>query len=206
MSNIPTLYVIAGCNGSGKSSFSNAVIPANLKSFDYDKHFLEIYNSLFDSELRDRIAHNMAQKRLQEAVDKSISLKQDFCYETNFNSTPLYWPNTFRDSDFRLKLIYFCLSSTIEAKRRVQIRVENGGHFVPEEEIELRFKQGYSNLNRYFRLFDTVHILDSNKYGKQPDHLLSLQKGEIVVNSTFPVYLKVLLPSIHALLLNIRSS
>lgn len=199
MSNTPTLYVIAGCNGSGKSTFSNAVTPSHLKSFDYDKHFLDIYNSLFDWERRDRMAHNTARKRLEEAIDRALSLNQDFCYETNFNSTPTYWPNKFKNAGFRLELIYFCLSSTTEAKRRVQIRIENGGHFVPEKEIEIRFSQGYYNLNNNFQIFDTIHILDSTNYGNSPEHLLSLKNREIVAFTRFPEYLKDLLPSIYHL-------
>ena len=195
----PTLFVIAGCNGAGKSSFSQAIIPTHLTSFDYDKHFLDIYNSLFDSELRDRMAHNMARNKLEKAIQKSIAKQNDFCYETNFNSTPLFWPNIFKSANFNIELIYFCLNSIEEAKRRVQIRVENGGHYVPEKEIENRFIQGYHNLNKYFRNFDVVHLLDSSNYGEEPHHILSLYSGNLVVSKNLPNFLQLLLPEIKKL-------
>ena len=199
MNKTPTLFVIADCNGAGKSSFSKAVIPTHLTSFDYDKHFMKIYNSLFDSELRDRMAHNIARSKLEEAIQKTIAKKNDFCYETNFNSTPLFWPNIFKKANFKTELIYFCLNSVEEAKRRVQIRVENGGHYVPEKEIENRFIQGYHNLNKYFRSFDVVHLLDSSNYGEEPHHILSLYDGNIVVSKNLPNFLQLLLPEIKKL-------
>lgn len=201
MNKAPTLFVIAGCNGAGKSSFSQAIIPNYLTSFDYDKHFLEIYNSLFDSELRDRIAHNMTRNKLEKAIQKSIEKQNDFCYETNFNSTPLFWPNIFKIANFNIELIYFCLNSVEEAKRRVQIRVENGGHFVPEKEIENRFIQGYHNLNKYFHKFDVVHLLDSSNYGKEPHHILSLLGGNSMASRNLPDFLKLLLPKIKELVI-----
>lgn len=91
-----------------------------------------------DSELRAVIAHNKTRVLLNKAVSKALTQKIDFCYETNFNSTPMYWPEKFLESGFELNLFYFCLDSIEKAKERVLIRVENGGHFVPNEEIERR--------------------------------------------------------------------
>lgn len=92
----PTLLVIAGCNGSGKSSFSKALSPNNTVVFDYDKVYLEKYNSLIESELRDRMAHNMSRDELEKSIAKAINVRSSFCYETNFNSTPVFWPEKFK--------------------------------------------------------------------------------------------------------------
>lgn len=55
MSN-PELLVIAGCNGSGKSSFSKALIPDNIVPFDYDFNFLKFYQSLIPTDFQDEMA------------------------------------------------------------------------------------------------------------------------------------------------------
>jgi len=55
---MPDLTVIAGCNGAGKSTFASSFLSDGLRAFDYDKTYLENYNSLPDSELRDVIAKN----------------------------------------------------------------------------------------------------------------------------------------------------
>lgn len=202
MNKTPTLYVIAGCNGAGKSVFSNAVTPSFITSFDYDIRFLKNYKNLFDSELRDRMAHNMARKELKGEIENAIFKKNDFCYETNFNSTPLHWPTIFKNAGFKLVLFYFCLDSIDEAKKRVQIRVESGGHFVPEKEIEQRFYQGYDNLDKYFHSFDVVHILNSSKFGKEPEYIFNLKKGTIDIFVEFPNFLKSQIPTVYSLVQN----
>lgn len=78
----------------------------------------------------------MAFAELENQVNQAISKKGNFCYETNFNSTPLHWPQHFKNNGYKLHLIYLCLDSIEEAKRRVAIRVQNGGHFVSESKIK----------------------------------------------------------------------
>jgi len=76
--NKPQLLVVAGCNGSGKSTYSKSLVPNDTIPFDYDKHFLDIYNAMFDSELRDLIAHNKAFKILEKSIENSFKNKLDF--------------------------------------------------------------------------------------------------------------------------------
>ncbi|WP_086541844.1 hypothetical protein [Algoriphagus antarcticus] len=75
----PTLIVVAGCNGSGKSSFSNAIVSEGVIPFDYDKHFLRTYDGLIDSDFRDVMAHNIVKTELENAVFSSIENRKSFC-------------------------------------------------------------------------------------------------------------------------------
>ena len=118
----PKLLIIAGCNGSGKSSFSNAFSLLNVKPYDYDKVYKEKYESLISFELRDKMAHNLTREHLKSAIHTAIEKRMSFCYETNFNSTPLHWPKIFKENSYRLEIIYFCLDSIEKAKKRVLIR------------------------------------------------------------------------------------
>ncbi len=192
----PILLVIAGCNGSGKSSFSRILADDNFSPFDYDLHYLEHYRSLIDSDIRDIMAHNMAFSDLEKSVKNSISTNSNFCFETNFNSTPLYWPEYFKNNYYELRLIYLCLNSTDEAKKRVAIRVANGGHFVPSLEIENRYYEGFNNLNKYFDYFDKVDLFETSEYGKLPSHILSIENNCLTQTSIIPQYLQRLIPEI----------
>ena len=194
----PTLLIVAGCNGSGKSTFSKSLVNSGIVPFDYDFYYLKYYSSLRDSDIRDRMAHNMAFDELERQITNTISNGLDFCYETNFNSTPLHWPLHFKRNGYRLHLIYFCLDSVQEAIRRVAIRVENGGHYVPESEIIVRYKDGYNNLNLQFRHFDYVDIFDTSTYLREPYHVLSIENGETDMKVTLPPYLNNLVPDIAA--------
>lgn len=196
---MPILTVIAGCNGAGKSSYAKAISTNKLSSFDYNKVYLRVYYSLRDSELKERMSHNLAYKELEESVYQAIKNKTDFTYETNFNSEPLYWPEKFKKAGYQIRLIYFCLRSIKEAKRRVQIRVENGGHFVPESEINLRYKLGFENLNSKWGYFDDVYIFDTSTYNEEPKFLLSIANNKVDQFIEFPKYLNLLIPSIKNL-------
>ena len=192
----PILLVIAGCNGSGKSTFSKLLAPGEFIPFDYDIHFLSFYKNLTDSDIRDTIAHNMAFNELENQINNAISEKTNFCYETNFNSTPLYWPKIFKENGFELNLIFLCLNSIDEAKRRVEIRVMNGGHFVSENEIRQRYFDGYENLNSNFRFFNNVHLFDTSEYLGLPKHCISITNGKMVKLSKVPEFLFELIPEI----------
>jgi len=193
---LPQLLVIAGCNGSGKSTFSKSLVSDTVIPFDYDKCFIEIYRSKPDSELREKIAHHQAFQVLEDSVRIAIENNTDFCYETNFNSTPMYWPELFRKHSFQLDIFFFCLNSIEEAKKRVKIRFENGGHFVPDNEVEERFYLGYKHLNSYYKAFDNVHLFDSSGYDVAPAHVLSISNGLIHSLSRYPSFLENLLPDI----------
>mgnify|MGYP003649614966 CR=1 FL=1 len=195
----PRLFVIAGCNGSGKSSFANVVTPVEVESFDYDKEYLREYNSIKDSELRAVFAHQKTRHFLEESINFAIKNRLDFCYETNFNSTPMYWPEKFKDAGFELVLFFFCLDKIVTAKERVRIRVENGGHFVPDIEIEERFRLGYTNLNKFFTKFDFVHLVNTSGYNKEPNHIMTIHSEKIFHLAECPSFLLEYAPEIVAL-------
>lgn len=195
----PTLTVIGGCNGSGKSTYSQFITENKPKPFDYDLVFLEHYKSLIPNDLQGRMAHNLARQSLLYEVDRSISKKTDFAFETNFNSTPLHWPKLFKSNGYKLRLAYFCLDSIEEAERRVQIRVENGGHYVPKNEINSRFYLGYEHLNMHWKFFNEVILFNTSGYKKAPIPFAQIVAGRINTFESFPVFLENLLPSIKVL-------
>jgi predicted ABC-type ATPase len=88
------------------------------------------------------------------------------------------------------------LNSINEAKIRVQIRVENGGHFVPENEIEERYFLGFENLNKFWSFFDEVYLFDTSTYREEPKFLFSTLNGKIDQFDFFPDYLKILISTI----------
>ena len=104
---MPDLIIIAGCNGTGKSTFASSFLPDGLVSFDYDKLFLEYYNELPDSEFREKFAKDKTTKAFKQVINNSLISKSDFCYETNFDEYPLYWVEKFKAEGFTINLIFF---------------------------------------------------------------------------------------------------
>ncbi|GGF51737.1 hypothetical protein [Echinicola rosea] len=139
----------------------------------------------------------MAFRELEQKTDIAIKNGQSFAYETNFNSTPLYWPNIFKSNGYEISLIYFCLDSIEEAKRRVAIRVENNGHHVPDHEIEKRYIEGYNNLDEHYSYFDTLHVFNSSSYSAPPEYCFSMKKGRLVMKESLPQFLKEVSPLMY---------
>jgi predicted ABC-type ATPase len=138
LNKMPSLIIIAGCNGAGKSTFASSFLPEGLISFDYDKRFLEHYNSLPDSELRDRIAKNKTTEEFERSANCAIEKGTDFCYETNFDTHPIYWAEKFKEAGHKLSLIFFCLENQELARHRIQVRTEFRGHFIDDQTIDFK--------------------------------------------------------------------
>jgi predicted ABC-type ATPase len=171
----PKLTIIAGCNGSGKSSFSKYLVKSTIAPFDFDLRQKEIYDSFkFDFEIREEMSRNRTIQEFETLVNDSLINKTDFSYETNYNIHPLVYAEKFKAAEFQVNLIYFCLSDTIIAKERVAIRVNNGGHFVSDREIDSRFKQGYDNFEKTFSYFDHVQVFDTSEECEKPREIAFL--------------------------------
>lgn len=203
----PNLIIIAGCNGAGKSTYSESFTD-NIIPFDFDKKYLENYSSLFDSELRDVIANNMTSSQFTDQINYAFENNLSFCYETNFNQSPLAWAQKAKDLGYKLELIFFCLDSLEIAKKRVQYRTENNGHFVPDTVIFDRWKEGYKNLNLHFSFFDYVLLVDNSSENEYISRLFELEKVDSdsftlrLFRDKLPEYAKRRFPEIFNLIID----
>ncbi len=203
----PTLTVVAGCNGSGKSTYSKTYFDT-IQPFDYDKRYLATYRALPDSEFRDKFAKNQTTKEFISSIEGAFLDRLDFCYETNFDNYPTEYVKEAKKLGYEVCLIFYCLNSLELAEKRVDIRTKNKGHFISNEIIEYKWKEGYKNLNLYFGLFDYVLLVDNSKHLETPTNLFSLTKNgaeefdvEIYVKE-IPNYAKRRYPKLYDLLLN----
>jgi predicted ABC-type ATPase len=198
---MPNLIIIAGCNGAGKSTFAPSFLPEGLTSFDYDKIFLENYNSLPDSELRETFAKNIATNNFELTILKAIKNNTDFCYETNFDSLPIYWAKEFKKSGYQINLIFFCIDNQDIARHRVQVRTEFKGHFVDNKTIDLKWKAGYKNVNLHFKFFDNILFVDNSIQNDIYTNILQIENNEIVLMSdNLPEYFSHRFPDIFKMI------
>lgn len=186
----PQLTVFAGCNGSGKSSFSKSLVPTDVLVFDFDKEKKNQLDRIqFDFEFSEEIAHQRTTDLFESLVEGSIHDQRDFSYETNFNYNPLKWPTVFKNAGYKVNLVFFMLDTIEKAKERVAIRVENGGHFVNDSEIENRFIQGYENLDLHFTFFDQIQLFDTSEDGKPPRQISFIRNEAIEIYADLPDHL-----------------
>lgn len=174
----PNLILIAGCNGSGKSTYAATILNSKTKIFDADKRKQEIYSSFpFDFDIREQMAWNKTQAEFEEQVEIAIKEKKDFAFETNFHANPLFWVSRFKEAGFKTHLMFFSLKSSELAKERVAIRFQNGGHYVSGNEVEHRYNLGFKNLDKYYKEFNTLLLLESSKENRKPSVLFYVVDG-----------------------------
>jgi len=202
----PSLIIVAGCNGSGKSTFSKTYVK-NLIPFDFDKKFMKKYDSLDDSELREIIAKNLIRTKFETSIYEAFSKKESFCYETNFDANPVFWAEQAKKLGYHLELHFYCLDTLELAKRRVFYRTNNKGHYVADDTVAYKWKEGYKNLNLHFREFDHILLIDNSSETIPVQNICSLSKGKnnIYNASLFnkiPHYAERRFPEIYKILKN----
>ena len=198
---MPELTIIAGCNGAGKSTFAKSFLPANETSFDYDRIFLEFYNSLPDSELRDNFAQQKVNELFQSEIEFALSHNLNFCYETNFDEYPLYWAKQFKAKGYSVRLIFFCLESVEIAQKRILMRKEFKGHFIDNKTVTEKWDKGYANLDSNFTFFDKVVVVDNSKDKETFSVIVSLETQTKTIFSPLPSYFQERLPKLSEIIL-----
>lgn len=141
---MPNLYIIAGCNGAGKTTASYTMLPEMLDC----KEFInadEIAKGL--SPFQPEKAAIEAGRIMLRRMEEMLKMQEDFAIETTLatKSYTLFIKKAQKLGYF-VTLLYFWLSSPELAIKRVEDRVKSGGHHVPNDVIRRRYAAGASNL------------------------------------------------------------
>src|SRR6202012_6122086 len=145
---MPNFYIIAGCNGAGKTTASYTILPEMLNCKEFvNADSIAAGLSPFNPESVAIEAGRIMLTRINELLDRG----EDFAIETTL-ATKSYVSliKKAQEADYSVKLVYFWLRSPQEAKDRVESRVRNGGHSIPEDVITRRYYRGLTNL---FKLY-----------------------------------------------------
>lgn len=141
---MPNLYIIAGCNGAGKTTASYTVLPEML----HCKEFVnadEIAKGL--SPFQPETVSFQAGRIMLQRIDELIEQRVDFAFETTL--TTISYQRTIqlaKKSGYKISLLFFWLNNVNLAIERVKIRVSEGGHNIPEDVIIRRYHKGILNL------------------------------------------------------------
>lgn len=148
------LYVIAGCNGAGKTTASYTILPEILDC----KEFVnadEIARGL--SPFQPEKAGIQAGRLMLNRIKDLLKVDENFAFETTL-STKSYVNliNLSRKKGYQVTLLFFWLPSPDLAISRVKIRVKEGGHNIPIDIIRRRYENGLKN---FFKLY--LPIIDN---------------------------------------------
>ena len=157
----PKLYVIAGPNGSGKTTFAEKFLPNFAECFEFVNADL-IAKGL--SPFSPSKVAIKAGKLLLEQIAEFSKKKIDFAFETTLAGKG--YANIFKQmkhDGYELHVFFLWLPDVKLALARVADRVRKGGHNIPEQDVKRRFNRGIWNFFHIYReLFDTWTIFDGS--------------------------------------------
>jgi predicted ABC-type ATPase len=172
------LYIIAGPNGAGKTTASMTILPEVLNCSEFVNADIIAYGlSPFNPESVAIQAGRMMLTRIDELLNENNS----FAVETTLaNKTYTILVKKAKERGFEVILLYFWLSSVQQAINRVEKRVLEGGHNIPKNVIERRYKTGLQNLfNIYLDICDVTQVYD-NTFGT-PNLIFEKENGQLNV-------------------------
>jgi predicted ABC-type ATPase len=176
---MPTIYIIAGPNGAGKTTASNTLLP----EFFGVNQFVnadEIARGLspFAPESVSVESARIMLGRIKALIKEGVS----FGFETTLTTLAYkQYIKQSKDSGYTIKLLFLWLNSVQIAKERVRKRVAEGGHNIPGEIIERRYKKGIKNLTSFLALVDDWIILD-NSSGEYNEIAKKENNKEVIFN------------------------
>ncbi|MEN9303399.1 MAG: hypothetical protein RL264_1828 [Bacteroidota bacterium] len=156
------LYIIAGCNGAGKTTASFNILPSILNC----KEFVnadEIARGLSPFQ-PEKVALEAGRIMLQR-IDELLNSGEDFAFETTLATKS--FRNTIlkaKQNGYIVTLLFFWLENQELAIERVKTRVSEGGHNIPEETIRRRYIAGLKNLFEiYLPICDRSFVFNNSE-------------------------------------------
>ena len=157
------LYIIAGCNGAGKTTSSFTFLPEQLACREFvNADEIAAGLSPFNPE-------GVALQAGRLMIDRIIHLLKEgetFAFETTL-ATRSYVKliQQAQRRGYFVTLLFFSLSSPEQALMRVQKRVSMGGHNIPADVVYRRYEAGLQNLFRlYIPIVDYWVLYDNSGF------------------------------------------
>jgi predicted ABC-type ATPase len=146
----PELLIVAGHNGSGKTTFAREYLQGfEMPFLNADDIAGEISSDLDSVKLK-------AGKIFFNNMNEQIKAGNSFALESTLSGRYLFKViSKLKGRNYFVKIVYVFIDSPEMASERIKIRVEAGGHNVPEDDVKRRYYRSRINFwNEYRQLAD----------------------------------------------------
>ena len=182
-----TIYVLAGVNGSGKSSIGGAAFTSRGVVF-YNPDTVARRLCELHPNLTKNLANSHAWRLGREILEEPIARRKTYAFETTLGGRTIteLLVQASRNG-LKVKLWYVGLDSVERNISRVRARVARGGHPIPEADIRRRWNTSRRNLIDLLPSLSALRLHDNspeaNPHAGEPPLprlLLHLGNGKIV--------------------------
>jgi len=156
----PQLWVLAGGNGAGKSTFYREFLKPRGVAFvnaDEIARTLGGANAVQAGYEASAVAAALRERLVKE--------RESFCFETVFSHpSKVEFLGLAKALDYEIQLVIVHLENDVLNRARVRQRVSEGGHDVPPEKVVSRIPRTLAKLRVAVTLCDRVYALDNSRY------------------------------------------
>jgi predicted ABC-type ATPase len=176
------LWILAGGNGAGKSTFYRLYLePQGIRFVNADN-----IARAFD--------HNHPEKRSYQAAKIAEGIRIDlvqkgipFCFETVFSHpSKIDFIAQAKSHGYNVVLVFIHLESDELNQARVKQRVSEGGHDVPTAKVITRIPRTLQYVRQALPLVDEAYVLDNSTRKNPYRQVAVLQAGILTVNDPLP--------------------
>src|SRR5256712_3275670 len=134
---MPTLHIIAGPNGVGKTTFADSYLPDEVKQLEFvNADLIARGLSPYDPDSVSIEAGKIALRRIRELILRRVG----FAWETTMSGrTAVGWLREARDAGYFIKTYFLSVRDPETTIRRIRQRGAEGGPNIPEEASRRRF-------------------------------------------------------------------
>jgi predicted ABC-type ATPase len=186
------LWVLAGGNGAGKSTFYNQYLAKYIIKFVN----ADLIAKDIDSENPESISYHaatVAAKIREDLISQGVS----FGFETVFShESKIDFLAQAKANGYKVILVYIHLFDSSLNEARVKQRVSEGGHNVPTEKIHSRIPRTMKHIKTALLIVDEARILDNSSTDDPFQQIIVMKSGNFEVNvDHLPEWARDLLPA-----------
>lgn len=157
--NQKTCWIVAGPNGAGKSTLARKYLPSWCAAY------INADNIVRENGLDGATPEGLIKsgRLFHERLDSVIASGESFAIETTLSGrTHLKTIKRLKTEGWRVELHYIYIPNLEFSAERVRVRVLDGGHDVPIEDIRRRYARSITNVNAYSELCDYTACYDNS--------------------------------------------
>ncbi len=186
------LWVLAGGNGAGKTTFFNLYLAKyGIKFVNADSIAMDIDPR--KPEDTSYQAATITAKIREDLIAQGVS----FCFETVFShESKIDFLARAKANGYKITLVFIHLCDSSLNEARVNQRVTEGGHGVPPDKIHTRIPRTLKHIQTALSLVDDARILDNSSRDNPFQQILVMKDGSYdVMADPLPAWAKDLLPA-----------